>query len=105
LVQLGAVDDPGLREAVARHAASDGQRARVLKDIHLVEAARGSDRLVSSRDEDVRRDLRRLAASNVTQLRSVVWVNPTRPGEEPLVWLRSGARNDRWRRLDHDGAA
>jgi hypothetical protein len=100
LVDVGAADDPELRRSLAQHAASDAQRVRVLKDAHLIETARRTDRVVCSGDERVRSDLRQLAPA-VSQLRRVVWVDPARPEEEPLPWLRAGARNDDRRRLDH----
>ena len=99
LIDLGDTHEPDLHSAITRHAATDAQRERVLKDLHLVETARRADRVVCSRDEVVRGDLR-LLARRVTQLGRVIWVNPTHPDEEPLSWLRAGARNDAWRRLD-----
>jgi hypothetical protein len=100
LVEVGPVHDPELRRALTQHAETDAQRTRVLKDAHLVETARRADRVVCSRDDRVRNDLRELARS-VSQLARVVWVNPTRPDEEPIRWLRTGAAHDGWRRLDH----
>jgi hypothetical protein len=61
LVDVGAADDPELRRSLAQHAASDAQRVRVLKDVHLIETARRTDRVVCSGDERVRSDLRQLA--------------------------------------------
>ena len=61
------------------------------KDFHLIEAAIAHDRTVVSLDELVRR-LFKAAALSVAAIKRVVWVNPVNAAEQPLVWLRNGAK-------------
>jgi hypothetical protein len=103
LEMVGLVRDADLRQSLGQAARDQAQRDRMFHDAHLVETARRADRLVCSRDESVRTDFSDCAPS-VTQLGGIVWVNPTHPHEEPLAWLRAGARNDPHRRLDNSGS-
>jgi len=78
------------RRAAAR-ALAPADRAAVIKDAHLVDAAFASDRRVVSLDETTRNLLCVLAA--VTQdLRSLYWVSPVTPRCVP--WLEAGAPDD-----------
>ena len=70
----------------------------VAKDVHLVEAALATDRLITSQDERVRSALR-TASNNVGELKRIVWVNPTRGDEKPVDWLREGAKTEERRLL------
>lgn len=70
------------------------------KDFHLVEAAIGTDKTVVSLDETVRR-LFKAAAHGVAAIRKVVWVNPDETAEQPLEWLRGGAKAENARMLGH----
>ncbi len=77
---------------------SQDQQAMVAKDVHLVEAALATDRLITSQDERVRSALR-TASNNVGELKRIVWVNPTRSDEAPIDWLRDGAKTEEHRLL------
>jgi hypothetical protein len=66
----------------------------MLKDIHLVEAARATDEAVLSLDDTVR-NLLAAASQRVRALRKIVWVNPGTAGESACTWLRSGAPPDK----------
>ena len=77
---------------------SQDQQAMVAKDVHLVEAALATDRLITSQDERVRSALR-TASNNVGELKRIVWVNPTREDEKPIDWLRDGAKTEEHRLL------
>jgi len=70
----------------------------MLKDLILIEAALASDKTVVSRDDTVRR-LFRANLARLRALRPVVWVNPERPDEAAVDWLRSGAKPERRRQL------
>ena len=59
-------------------------------DLHLLEAAFATDRLVASQDERAHAAFRRVSG-RVREIQSIVWVNPTREAEAPVDWLRSGA--------------
>ena len=58
------------------------QSVEMLKDCHLIEAARATDRNVVSIDETVRQYFH-TAARSVGPLREVRWVNPTLTDEQP----------------------
>lgn len=90
-----------MRREIERAAAPNAQGLRALrKDFHLVEAAIAADRTVVSLDEAVR-ELFRTAAATVAAIQKVVWVNPSRTAENPLGWLRDGARPESARMLGH----
>ena len=74
------------------------QKPVVEKDIHLIEAAIATDRLLTSRDETARRAFGNVSAI-VGELRQIVWVNPTQNDENPINWLQDGAKADADRRL------
>jgi hypothetical protein len=64
-------------------------RAAVLKDLHLLEAAIATDHIVVSCDDEAKR-LFACAAGTVRELADVAWVNPgTTPDMRP--WLENGA--------------
>jgi hypothetical protein len=92
-----------IRREIERAAARKKSEALALqKDFHLVEAAIANDKTVVSLDEEVRR-LFKAAARSVTAIQKVVWVNPTNEAEQPLAWLRNGARAESLRMLGHVG--
>ncbi|MGI9107258.1 MAG: hypothetical protein ACR2G4_13530 [Pyrinomonadaceae bacterium] len=68
------------------------------KDYHLLEAALATDRNVVSLDESVRA-LFDTAAMSLAALKNIVWVNPDKPAEEPMIWLEKNARPERKRML------
>ncbi len=74
------------------------QREAVDKDVHLIEAAIATDRLVTSRDKEAREAFGN-ASDNVGELRQIVWVNPTQADEKPIDWLRNGAKTEAHRQL------
>ena len=63
------------------------------KDACLIEAALATDRTVASLDESVRA-LFRQATDQVGELRAIVWVNPEREEDDPILWLKRGAPAD-----------
>lgn len=71
---------------------------RVAKDVHLIEAAIATDRLITSRDETARKAFGN-ASANVGELKQIVWVNPTQDDEKPIDWLREGAKTEAHRQL------
>lgn len=80
---------------------SEKERAAVLKDAHLIEAASETDLTVVSLDETARGLLRR-AAQSVKPLKQVLWVNPTKDEEHTIEWLESGAEDEEVRQLGFD---
>jgi hypothetical protein len=94
-----------MRREIERAAATKQTEVDALrKDFHLVEAAIAYDRTVVSSDETVRRLFKR-AALGVAAVRKVVWVNPVKEAEDPLAWLRGGAKAENVRMLGHAGPA
>ncbi len=72
----------------------------MLKDIHLIEAAVQTDRVVASLDEIARGHFARVSAS-FDEIDRIVWVNPTRESERLESWLRRGAPENRSRQLGY----
>ena len=91
-----AVPDERLRKQIGD--AVPDRRQAAEKDVHLIEAALRTDSLVASQDERARRIFRD-ASGSVRELRPIVWVNPTRPADDPIRWLEGGAPFEAWRRL------
>jgi hypothetical protein len=87
-----------LREAIQEHSKNRNVVERMLKDVHLVEAALATDRRVASWDDNARGHFSRLAAS-FAPLRSIMWVNPVTESEQAIEWLEQGAPDERGRRL------
>lgn len=97
VVRIVGERDETLRVRIASSVPQE-QQAMIAKDVHLVEAARATDRLITSRDERVRRALG-AAANKVEELKKITWVNPTREDEKPIDWLRDGAKTEKHRLL------
>ena len=101
-VRLEAVIDGDFREQLSRAASSPSSRRAMLKDAHLIEAARETDRIVLSLDEEAAGCFRG-ACAEVAKLRDVLWANPEVEQEEVADWLRRGARPETRRRLGRGG--
>ena len=97
-----AEHDEDLRRRIAA-SVSDNRQHAAEKDVHLIEAALGTDRLVASQDERARGTFRE-ASRRVRELKQIVWVNPTLPADDPIGWLRNGARSEARRQLARLGA-
>jgi len=81
-----------LRLGVLRTAATEADRAGLAKDLHLLAAALATDGIIVSCDEACHDRLVR-AAQRVSELRSIMWVNPDlMDPNEVESWLRAGAR-------------
>jgi hypothetical protein len=93
-----APEDAALRDEIERVPAIERDRLAMIKDTHLIEAARATDRTVTSLDETVRR-LFAAAAPRVRALRPIVWANPGNEPERCQGWLEEGAPPDKHRQL------
>lgn len=102
VVFLQDVEDGELRDALSRATRSPAVRRALAKDAHLIEAAHAADRVVISRDEEVRGHFRG-ACATVALLKAILWANPEIQAEGVVVWLREGARPERARRLEAPG--
>jgi hypothetical protein len=97
---LDLIEDTGLRERIQDVASEVAIIQAMLKDIHLIEAALATDRIVLSLDETVRGHFSR-ATLVIDDLRLVVWVNPVIKRERAVAWLEKGANPDASRRLGY----
>jgi hypothetical protein len=79
IVDLGNVENEQVRQQVRLSKA-------VLKDLHLVEAALASDKIVVSLDDRAAANLR------VDATKEVIWVNAVVEGGHAIYWLRDGAK-------------
>jgi hypothetical protein len=98
--RVDAPIDDSLREQLAAVAVTEKREDEMLKDVHLIEAARAAGLRVVARDEAVRA-LFRTAALSVVPLRNICWINPDIPDEDSEVWLRKGAPADAFRKLGY----
>jgi len=93
-------EDPGLRESLRQAAPHPRIAAIVLKDAHLIEIALVTDRRIISLDEEARKHFGQ-AVESVGVLSTICWVNPARSVEQPIEWLRAGARDEQQRMLGY----
>lgn len=92
--------DKELWKELENMAQTDTQRAQIVKDIRLLEAALASDKIVISLDENTARKFFNIAAQTVTALQTITWVNPDRIKQEtPITWLENGANLEKSRLL------
>ena len=96
-IEMQKERDENLRNRIDQAVHRD-QKKIVDKDVHLIEAAIATDRLITSNDGRARRAYRNVA-NEVEELKQIVWVNPTRDEETPIDWLRNGARAEAHRML------
>jgi hypothetical protein len=99
VVALQPCSDPALRRAISTKVTTETQRLAMLKDCHLIEAARATDRIVASLDETVK-SLFTSTCREIAQFREVIWINPTKPEEKSIAWLNAGAPAERARMLE-----
>jgi hypothetical protein len=90
-------DEP-LREAIAAHSQDPRVVYKMLKDVHLIEAALATDFRIVSCDDNARGHFGRLAVT-FPSLRKIMWVNPVTEGERAIEWLEAGAPAKPYRRL------
>jgi hypothetical protein len=89
---------PTWRDAIEALEFTDQELLLVLEDLHLVETALRGDGRVVSLDETSRALFAR-AATSIAALRPLAWVNPIRPEEAALEWVREMCPRDRYRTL------
>ena len=93
--------DDGLREAIEQINIARRNINAMKKDIHLIEAASATDKIVASLDELVRA-LFSQAALRVNALRTIVWANPDEEEDNCVAWLHAGAKAERERMLGYE---
>lgn len=66
----------------------------VQKDLHLIEAALATDKIIISLDNKTKDILSEISA-NIQALRSICWVNPISVNTVKVIsWLENGAKSD-----------
>ena len=93
--------DPELWTPIERMAKGDNERSAMTKDILLLEAALETDRRIVSLDENTARKYFTQAATTIPKLQQIVWVNPDKPKETPIEWLKADAPADDFRMLGY----
>jgi hypothetical protein len=73
-------------------------REAMSKDCFLLELALAHDKIVVSKDEKVR-NLFRIISAQIPEIKEVNWINPIKPAETPIEWLKQGANLDYERSL------
>lgn len=92
------VEDHELREELTEHANQDSPSEAMLKDVHLLEAALATHKIVAADDRKVRRYFHNMCEF-ISKIRDVIWVNPTIEDEDCIKWLHSSAPAEVHRRL------
>jgi len=95
--------DAELRKKIKKTAVNEKSREAMLKDIHLIEAAKATDQTVIALDETVRK-LFTVAAKSIGVLKNIVWVNPDKTTEQTIAWLEQGAKSEKKRWIGFEGA-
>jgi hypothetical protein len=95
---VGGAPDHELRAKLLSLATSELVRVEIEKDAHLIETALLYDRIVLSRDEEMRQLLTE-AASEIRELGPILWANPAIDPEAVVSWLEQGAKQQPGRRL------
>lgn len=72
----------------------------IMDDIHLVETALETDKIIISLDEQARGHFRN-ASRSIDELKVIIWVNPKNQDERVFYWLDYGARPDDFRKLGY----
>ena len=93
-----------LREHLLSVAAHQKACDAMLKDVHLLEAALVTDKTVIALDEVVR-GLFRGTTQTIGELRPIIWINPDKAEEEPILWLEEGAEAEKRRMLGYNASA
>jgi hypothetical protein len=99
LIRIKSLEDSDLRAKIYMadillENLTENQRSQVKKDIHLIEAALATDKIVVSLDDNTARRFFTLAAQGVeelSELKAIAWINPDKPEESSIAWLKGGA--------------
>jgi hypothetical protein len=89
-----------LRRKVEQCTSNEKKREAMLKDVHLIEAALKSDKIVISMDESVRQHFHGVT-HRIGLLKQIAWVNPRKSEDTPINWLQEGAELEKERLLGY----
>ena len=91
IVRIVIPEDSNLPNKFEQLDVPGNRRKAMLKDLHLVEAARQTDLRIVSSDEAARK-LFRAAAEHIDELKPIFWINPTIQEDDCIEWLKAGAK-------------
>lgn len=97
-VSINLPEDQQLRSKIEVTSSNANEIEVMEKDYHLLEAALSTDNSIISCDDSVRK-LYAQASQQVGEIRKIIWVNPDRSEEEPIVWIKNGAPQEQERKL------
>ncbi len=81
-----------IRNAIKEYANNEGEYTHMMKDVHLLEAALFTDKIVASMDKRARRQFVRICLrKEETEIKEIMWVNPDVKEEACCDWLDRGA--------------
>lgn len=97
-IKVDDVEIEAIRECLELKAPSQKAKNEILKDLHLVEAAIQTDKLIVSCDNKMRVLLSKLT-NDSKELNDIVWVNPVNDNENAVEWVKQGCANEAERQL------
>ena len=96
--RINPPEDQTLQDKITTTTSDENEIEVMEKDFHLLQAALATDQTVISLDETVRELFARTAQS-VGEIQHIIWVNPDRLEEQPILWLQNGAPPEAHRQL------
>lgn len=101
VVDFDSIDENIAIEYLTKATNNQNEIDNMQKDIHLLQAAMGTDQMIISLDETVRK-LFAEASEQVGEIRFIIWVNPEKSEtEQPITWLKTGASPETHRQLSN----
>ena len=88
--RINPPEDQTLQDKITTTTSDENEIEVMEKDFHLLQAALATDQTVISLDETVRELFARTSQS-VGEIQHIIWVNPDRLEEQPILWLQNGA--------------
>ena len=87
VVRIAVPTDAGLREKFNRLAVNVGILDAMNKDIHLLEAAMATDRIIASKENEAHAHFA-VVCDHIGEIRDVMWVNPVDEEDACAGWLK-----------------
>lgn len=100
LKEISSKQNASLRDKIASEQSTPENIEAMKKDTILIEAAIVSDGLIISRDE-IARELFQDLSLRADELKKICWINPTFESENPIQWLKDGAKKEKERTFDY----
>jgi hypothetical protein len=92
-------EDQQLRVKITQHAATAEINEIMQKDIHLIETAQVTEKIVISMDNTVREHFKTVS-SQIHELKEISWANPHPDRQESVItWLKDGCEIENRRKL------